>query len=310
MIEYNRSSWWKTAFSLSGTAFRQAWRRVLGFVLFSVLVQSAYEAGTDFGWLHVSQIKGLDPTGHAVLGSLLGFLIVFRMNGSNNRYWEGRSHWGQLINSSRNLVRVGAEYTTAGQELADLVSAYVICLRQSLRGIRDLQEVEMFASPEICREVARFGNQPTAFAAEISGWINRQWRADRITAQMVRHLESELARLVDSQGGCEKIQKTPLPFVYVAMIKQLILLYLLTLPFVLFERCGWWSPLLVATISFALFGMEEASVEIEDPFGVDHNCLDLETYTLTITRDVGQLAARTLTRSSWSGDAGLQSMDA
>ena len=108
---------------------------------------------------------------------------------------------------------------------------------------------------------------------------------------IVRQLEEQLSRLVDAQGACEKIQKTPLPFVYVVMVKQLILAYLLTLPIVLCERCGWWSPVLMAVVSLGLFGMEEASVEIEDPFGTDDNCLDMQSHILTIARDVGQLAS-------------------
>ncbi len=47
----------------------------------------------------------------------------------------------------------------------------------------------------------------------------------------------------------------------------------------------------MAIISLGLFGMEEASVETEDPFGTDENCLDMVTYTLTVTRDTGQMAA-------------------
>jgi predicted membrane chloride channel (bestrophin family) len=39
-----------------------------------------------------------------------------------------------------------------------------------------------------------------------------------------------------------------------------------------------------------MLGLEEASVEIEDPFGTHPNCLDLESYCLTITRDAAQLA--------------------
>jgi putative membrane protein len=76
------------------------------------------------------------------------------------------------------------------------------------------------------------------------------------------------------------------------MIKQIIGLYLITLPFVLFERTGWWSPLLIAVISFALLGMEETSVETEDPFGRDDNCLNMDAFCLTIARDGGQMAAR------------------
>jgi predicted membrane chloride channel (bestrophin family) len=39
-------------------------------------------------------------------------------------------------------------------------------------------------------------------------------------------------------------------------------------------------------------------VEIEDPFGTDDNCLDMETYTIGITRDVGQLSSRQLRQSA------------
>jgi predicted membrane chloride channel (bestrophin family) len=39
-----------------------------------------------------------------------------------------------------------------------------------------------------------------------------------------------------------------------------------------------------------MFGIEETSVEIEDPFGTAANCLDLDVLTITVTRDTGQLA--------------------
>ncbi|MSR59419.1 MAG: hypothetical protein EXS05_17540 [Planctomycetaceae bacterium] len=290
MIEYNRYSWWRTVFSFKGTALPRAAGRVALVAVFCVFVQAAYEAGSGLGWLGMDQFKGLDPSAHAVMGSLLGFLIVFRMNASNGRYWEGRSHWGQLINSSRNLVRVGVEFTDDGRELADLVTGYVICLRRSLQGSRDTLEADSYLSPDLCREAQRFGNIPTAVAAAITAWIGRHKRQGEFDPQLAWHMEYELGRLVDAQGGCEKIQKTPLPFAYVAMIKQLILVYLVTLPFVFCGQHGWWSPVLVSVIALGLFGMEEASVETEDPFGRDENCLDLEAYTLTIARDTGQLA--------------------
>ncbi len=290
MIEYNRYSWWKTTFSMRGTALPRAAARILIFALYAVGVQLAFETGLDVGWIDDQHFLGIDPVAHAVLGSLLGFLIVFRMNASSARYWEGRSHWGQIINASRNLVRIGAAHTTDGRELAGLVAGYAICLRRSLQGQRDAEETEVYLSEEVRQTVSSFGNPPTAIAAAISAWILRQFRAGVIDGLIVRQLEEQLSKLVDAQGGCEKIQKTPLPFVYVVMIKQLIVAYLLTLPIVLCERCGWWSPLLISVVSLGLFGMEEASVEIEDPFGTDDNCLDMQAYTLTIARDTGQLA--------------------
>jgi predicted membrane chloride channel (bestrophin family) len=66
----------------------------------------------------------------------------------------------------------------------------------------------------------------------------------------------------------------------------------MTLPIAVCHHCGTWSPLLVLIVSLGLFGMEEASVEIEDPFGAGENCLEMVTYTLTIARDTGQIVAR------------------
>ncbi|ODA34226.1 bestrophin family protein [Planctopirus hydrillae] len=290
MIEYNRYSWWKTAFSFRGTALPRAGWRVFTCVIYALLVQATFELGSDLQLFDEQRFLGIDPVGHAVVGSLLGFLIVFRMNSSNNRYWEGRSHWGQLINSSRNLVRFGCEYGERGSTLSRLVAGYVISLRRSLHGQRDTEEVDVYLPAELCEQVSRFGNIPTGVTSAISHWIGEQYRKGKLDSMQVRQMEDQLSKMVDAQGGCEKIQKTPLPFIYVAMIKQLILAYLITLPLVLCERCGWWSPVLMFVVSLALLGMEEASVEIEDPFGSDGNCLDLEALTLTIARDAGQLA--------------------
>jgi putative membrane protein len=288
MIEYNRYSWWGTVFSIRGTALPRAIGRVVIFTLYAVLVEITVTVYT--GWLGDPLVFNLDPVAHAVLGSLLGFLIVFRMNASNSRYWEGRSHWGALINASRNLVRVGVSHTNNGAELAGLVAGYSIALKQSLRGSRELEEAAIYLPESVLRNAERYGNQPTAIAAAISAWIARQRAMGVIDGHVTQYMEQLLSAMVDAQGGCEKIQKTPLPFVYVSMIKLLIVTYLLTLPLVLATRCGWLSPLLMAVISLGLLGMEEASVETEDPFGRDDNCLALETYTLTITRDACQIA--------------------
>lgn len=291
MIEYNRKDWLGNLFSYRGTALRHAGKRVAVMTAYAIVIQAIYTIGKEQGGFAFEGFFGLNPAQHAVLGSLLGFLIVFRMNASNNRYWEGRSSWGAIINASRNLVRVGVAHTHAGAELADLVAGYVISLRRSLQGNMDLEETEVFLPDELRCQAERFGNPPTAIAFAISAWIEREYRAGHLESQLVRHMEDQLSKLVDAQGACEKIRKTPLPFVYVVMIKQLIMVYLLTLPFAVGKECGWWSPVVMAIVSLGLFGMEEAGVETEDPFGTDDNCLDMVTYTLTIARDTGQMAA-------------------
>jgi putative membrane protein len=292
MIEYNRNSWWGTAFSIRGTILPQVWARVSEITLWSAFIVYLYHRELSLGWFDLKALTGLDASIHALLGSVLGFLIVFRMNASNNRYWEGRSHWGMLINNTRSLVRYAAAHSPRSPELADLVAGYVLCLKQSQRNNRDLSEIKIHLPPDVLADAEKFGNPPTAVAAAISDWITAREREGHLAELDVRHLEDLLAALVNAQGGCEKIQKTPLPFVYAAMIKQLIFVYLTTLPIVLCQKNGWWTPVFVAAVAIGLFGIEEASVETEDPFDLELNSLDLESYCLTIIRDTAQLAAR------------------
>jgi putative membrane protein len=292
MIDYDRKNWIKAVSSIRGTAARHAAGRILGMTCYAVALQAIYQAAVTYNDARVKSIfTTFDPTAHAMLGTFLGFLLVFRMNASNNRYWEGRSAWGQIINSSRNLVRAGVAYTDNGHSLADLVTGYVICLRRALQGNFDMRETDDFLPAELCHRAELYGNPPTAVALAISEWINTEHRRGAIDSQMVRNMEDQLSKLVDSQGACEKIRKTPLPFVYVVMLKQLILVYLIALPFSIADRTGWWSPVIMAMAALSLFGIEEASVEIEDPFGTEDNCLDMAAFTLTIARDTGQMAA-------------------
>ena len=102
-------------------------------------------------------------------------------------------------------------------------------------------------------------------------------------------MEKLVCTLLDQQGGCEKIKKTPLPFVYAALIQQLLLLYLSSLPFALIPKMGFVSPLVETVVALGMLGIEEAGVEIENPFGHDLNNLPLDKICETITRDVTDL---------------------
>ncbi len=292
MIEYNRNSWWRTAFSIRGTILPHVAGRVAEMTLWSVLVAYLYSNKISLGWIRWEDFTLQDTTIHAFLGSVLGFLIVFRVNASNNRYWEGRSHWGRLINNSRSLLRYAAAHAPKSKDLADLVAGYAICLKQGLRNNRDLAETALYLPERVRQNAEHFGNPPSAVAAAISDWITARQKEGHLGPMDVRHMEDLLTDMVHFQGGCEKIQKTPMPFVYAAMIKQLIFVYIATLPIVLVRQHGWWMPVFVAVVAIGFFGIEEASVETEDPFGLDENCLALESYCLTIIRDTAQLAAR------------------
>ena len=100
----------------------------------------------------------------------------------------------------------------------------------------------------------------------------------------------QIRNFLDCQGGCERIRRTPMPYVYAVHINQLVMLYLITLPLVLVAEMGVASLMIVPVIAFGLLGIEEAGVEIEDPFGEDPNDLPIEAICGTISRDSMALA--------------------
>lgn len=64
-------------------------------------------------------------------------------------------------------------------------------------------------------------------------------------------------------------------------LRRFLFVILLTLPFVLVES-GWAMVAAVAVITYALIGIEEIGVQIEDPFGHDLNDLPLDEICETI----------------------------
>jgi putative membrane protein len=286
VIEYDRTSWWKTCFALTGTALPHILGRVGMLTLFCLALFLFDE--------HVLKPEGfplqpLDPLGHTVMGVALSLLIVFRTNTAFARFWEARSLWGALVNASRNLVRLGAVYAGPADELARLVAAYVVLLREQLRDNRDLEQVRHLLPGRVLERLAGVNNPASVLAGCLSEWVAGRLAEGRIDTIQAMQLEALVCALVDAQGACEKIRRTPIPFVYAALTKQVLFLYLGTLPFVLI-RLGVMAPLLVTGVALGMLGIEEAGVEIEDPFWGDPNHLPLEAICATIARDTADLA--------------------
>jgi putative membrane protein len=287
MIEYDRTSWWRTCLSLHGTVLPYVLGRVgvlTGLCLALCILDDFYLQRKDIS------LPALDQLGHTVLGVAVGMVIVFRTNAAYGRFWEARTLWGALVNSSRSLVRMGAVFAAPADGLARLVAAYVLAIKQNLRDDADLSALRPLLSGWLYDRLKLVRNPPTELARALSEWVQerrQQGRIDSITAMALDRLVTEL---VAAQGGCERIRRTPLPFVYASLIKLVLLLYLGSLPLVLVARMGYAAPLVVAVVSFGLLGIEEAGVEIEDPFGRGPNHLALDQICENIARDTAFLA--------------------
>jgi putative membrane protein len=287
VINYDRTSWWKTCFSWRGTVLPHVLARVglvTGFCLVLYLLDELVLRPHDQG------LPALDPIGHTVLGVALSLLIVFRTNSAYSRFWEARSHWGMIINTSRNLVRMGAFYAGPADDLARLVTAYVVVLKEQLRDNRDLASIRHLVPGRILDRLAAANNPAQLLAGFLSEWIAGRLAAGRIDSILAARMESLVGVLVDNQGGCEKVRRTPMPFAYAALSKQVLFVYLATLPLVLVPRMQFMAPLVLMAVSLVMLGIEEAGVEIEDPFGLDPNHLPLDQICATIARDTAALA--------------------
>ncbi len=289
MIDYPRQSWLPLLLAIKGT------------VLPRVAIRTLLLAGIALGLTALAQqgIFKVDvpSLAHSLIGVALGLLLVFRTNASYDRYWEGRKQWGAIVNTCRNLVRAAASYTRNPAPVAELVTAYALALKQHLRGEKSLDELRSVlpGRGSLVDDLTTRGNPPVYLALHVSRWIDTQVRAGAtseggLAPEFARTLEGYVAALLDAQGACERILRTPMPFAYVVHIRQLLILYLVSLPFVLVGPLGWSAPVAVAFIAFGLLGIEEIGVEIEDPFGTDPNDLPVDAMCATIARDVKMLS--------------------
>ena len=95
-------------------------------------------------------------------------------------------------------------------------------------------------------------------------------------------MDTNLTALVDYHSGCERIVRTPIPFAYAQHIKLFVTLFCFTVPFAIVDAMKGYTPVAAAIFAFALFGIDEIGVEIEDPFGYDDNDLPIERIAATI----------------------------
>ena len=287
MKEYQITAWVKTTFSYKSTVIPMVIKRVLMFPVFCLIILLMYKGYfgsilSDFSWNQI----WIPALGHTLIGSALGLVLVFRNNASYDRFWEGRKQWGGIVNACRNFIRQARSYGGEMESIAPLVIAFPFALKHQLRSESPSESIIKFLNAENTRLVMLHKNPSLAINFAMSNWINRMVKIGKVSELQAHRMEEQVAKLMDCQGACERILKTPVPFAHAIHVKQLLFIYLITLPFVLIPIVGWLSLPMVFVIAFGLLGIEEAGIEIEDPFGHDPNDLPLTNICEVIARDV------------------------
>jgi putative membrane protein len=283
-----KRDWFRDTLKIRGSVIPAVLPRTVVCGLFGLLVSL----------LHQLEVPVSLPVLASIIPNIvLGLMLVFRTNTAYERFWEGRKLWGGLVNATRNLARqiwVSVLEKDEGDRLDKetalrVLVAFAVATKLHLRQEPVNQELEDLISPSRYFRLKSMNNPPLEVAFWIGDYLQQQHECDRLNVHQLTAMQQLLNIMVDNLGGCERILKTPMPMAYAIHLKQLLLIYCLTLPFQLISDLGWWTGLIVALISFTLFGIEEIGIEIENPFGRDPNDLPLDAICQTMLRNIEDL---------------------
>ena len=280
--------WFKVAFQFQGSIIFFILPRVMLCAGFGLLISVMY-----FFKLPVS----LPILSSIVPSIVLGLLLVFRTNTAYDRFWEGRRCWGTLIIAVRNLARQ-IWVSISDREPDDLANkkstlrllvAFAIAMKLHLRQEPISSEIEPYVLPQQYENLKKMNNPPLEIAFWIGDYLTIQYEENNLDVYRLTAMNQLVNNMIEALSGCERILRTPIPLAYAIHLKQLLLLYCLALPFQMVKELTWGTGPVVALISFALFGIEEIGIEIENPFGHDANDLPLDNICATMQRNIEDL---------------------
>jgi len=117
---------------------------------------------------------------------------------------------------------------------------------------------------------------PMQISIAIEAYIKRGHDRGWFHAPQASQLTVQLNNAVQAFSSMETIRTTPIPVGYLIHIRQVLALYACALPFAMVADMGWWTVLVVTLITFALYGIEGISAQLEDPFGYDKNDIKMD----------------------------------
>jgi ion channel-forming bestrophin family protein len=236
----------------------------------SVLAIAAYTAAVEFIAIsfEMKLPKWIGDVG-VINALILGVLLGFRNMQAYDRWWEARKLWGSLINDSRNLcLKLNALTTdlTAEQRrfFADGIAGFALTLKRHLRGHRQTP------------------HGPASAASELFAGVRRLRDAGQLQDFDYLTIDPHLKALMDVCGACERIQNSPVPASYRALLRHGTILYLFSAPWFLTNEYGYYAVGMVGLMSYFLLGIEFTAEDVEDPFGTDGDDLALGNYCETI----------------------------
>lgn len=277
MIVRERPNALQVMFALRGSILPSIARPLACMLVISLLAVALHH-------LHPQFLSGLATTPFTLMGLSLSIFMSFRNTACFNRWWEGRVLWGRLIIASRSFSRqVSALPLDRRAPLLEGLAAFALGLAARLRA-RD--EIAALATHMPRGAWTSAPNPTDAALATIGRRCAELVTAGVIDPMRYSVLETQLNTLSEVQGGCERINGTPLPFAYSLLLHRTAYAFCGFLPFALVPALDWWTPIPTLLISYAFFGLDALGDELGNPFGFDPNDLPLDALARTVEREM------------------------
>lgn len=236
-----------------------------------------------------------------LIGNALFFAIGFRTNSCYSRWWQARSHWGMMINRTRDIAGQAQLWIDDVQLRQCIIRYTVAFVYATMRHLRFKQGVPELRDEELVPAIVRLSlgelealeeanHMPIHTLNVIRACVREAARRGHINDFQLKAMDENITSFQDQLGACEKILKTPFPFGYKVHLRTFMILWLLALPFVLLEDFGWSAIPVTFLMAYALTGLEQLGFWMAHPFGHDENCLPLETLCKTIHTNLAEIA--------------------
>ncbi|KAJ1623801.1 Bestrophin, RFP-TM, chloride channel-domain-containing protein [Pavlovales sp. CCMP2436] len=222
-----------------------------------------------------------------LLGTVLFFMLVFRTQLSYDRWWEGRTIWGMITYTTRDVSRQAVNYVKSPEHVARICRwaiAFPAAMKAHLRFERELPELaDVLLPAELMALLA--SDHLVIYANEQLGHAVASARdAGHLSDYLLVMMDQNLQKLSATLGKCERILTTKMPFPYIVHLRTFLILWLLMLPFTMIKFFGWYALVGDLMIFYLFVSFEFISVQIEQPFGKEFNDLPLDKYVTGVIK--------------------------
>ncbi|HEX8548482.1 MAG TPA: bestrophin family protein [Cytophagaceae bacterium] len=228
------------------------------------------------------------------MGAALGLLLVFRNNTAYDKWWEARKEIGGLVNVCRNFaITINGNLPPGNREkisIARLVISFVYCLKDHLRDEFHPSSLKNLEAEEV-KIISSATHKPNIVANMIMNKMEKLHKSESLSEMQHYLLVTKINTMIDILGRCERIKNTPIPMAYGFLLKFFINVYVLILPFGLFNDIGWWTIPLVMMLYYILMSIVLTAEEIEEPFGNDLNDLPLNKISINIENNIEEIVS-------------------